>query len=721
MHGVLPPISGYADRISARPSEEIAFKVSVPSAGTYHADLVRIVNADPNPAGTGVQLTRISCDIEGEHPGQHQSVQIGSWMEAPPTPVLGGERIVLHMDVEPWRPAARSECLAHFDSEAGGWSVHLRAEALELRYSNEAGDAVLALPFAFERRQWLHITAGIDRIRGRICLRVQPYGMRLSARIEHEAAPAPITGPVSMSLAAQRRDGLAVDHFNGKLAAVGITATWPADGLAPDDWLARWDFSQNMRRQSVVDLGPHALTARLHNMPARGMKGPRWTGRVHQWSQDPSQYDAIHFHEDDLSDAGWETSLTLRVPEGLRSGAYGLRLRSGAYEDIVPFYVRPAPGAPTARLCFLASTFTYQVYGNFARGNLDAALRARMAEWDAAAHTPDDYPVLGRSCYDMHPDGSGHMFASMARPVLTFRPGFLAIFDRLGSGVRHFAGDGHVMAWLEARGIAYDVLTDHDLHHEGRECLAPYKAVITSSHPEYHTHETLEALGGYLDHGGNLIYPGGNGFYWRIAQSEEYPDVVELRRSEGGIRTWAAEPGEYYHAFDAGLGGLWRRIGRTPQSLTGVGFTAQGKFVGTGYERLAASHDPAVAWIFEGVNEAPLGCYGFSGGGAAGYELDRSDRDLGTPANAVVLARSLPPRPDGHMEPALEELLSHTRTASGLSREELLRAHMIYFNHPGGGAVFSAGSITFCGSLPWNNFQNGISRLLENVTRRLCA
>ncbi len=65
--------------------------------------------------------------------------------------------------------------------------------------------------------------------------------------------------------------------------------------------------------------------------------------------------------------------------------------------------------------------------------------------------------------------------------------------------------------------------------------------------------------------------------------------------------------------------------------------------------------------------------------------------------------------------------MTEVARASGLSREELLRAHMIYFNHPGGGAVFSAGSITFCGSLPWNNFQNGISRLLENVTRRLCA
>ena len=45
------------------------------------------------------------------------------------------------------------------------------------------------------------------------------------------------------------------------------------------------------------------------------------------------------------------------------------------------------------------------------------------------------------------------------------------------------------------------------------------------------------------------MYLGGNGFYWRIAFDPELPHVIEVRRAEGGIRTWAAEPGEYYHSF----------------------------------------------------------------------------------------------------------------------------------------------------------------------------
>ena len=37
---------------------------------------------------------------------------------------------------------------------------------------------------------------------------------------------------------------------------------------------------------------------------------------------------------------------------------------------------------------------------------------------------------------------------------------------------------------------------------------------------------------------------------------------------------------------------------------------------------------------------------------------------------------------------------------------------------PAGGAVFSTGSITFCGSLPHNGYDNSISKILANVLDR---
>ena len=49
------PLSGYADRLSARPGESLDIKVSSLSQQPYQASLVRVRYADPNPEGPGVK------------------------------------------------------------------------------------------------------------------------------------------------------------------------------------------------------------------------------------------------------------------------------------------------------------------------------------------------------------------------------------------------------------------------------------------------------------------------------------------------------------------------------------------------------------------------------------------------------------------------------------------------------------------------------------------
>jgi len=99
--------------------------------------------------------------------------------------------------------------------------------------------------------------------------------------------------------------------------------------------------------------------------------------------------------------------------------------------------------------------------------------------------------------------------------------------------------------------------------------------------------------------------------------------------------------------------------------------------------------------------------------------MDRADKTLGTPENAVILARSEDPPASFVTVP--EELLSHLHTVSGEPPNELKRAEIVYFDTPSGGAVFSVGSITFCGSLWRDGFEGPVSRLLENVVRRFSA
>ncbi|GAW34464.1 N,N-dimethylformamidase beta subunit [Roseovarius sp. A-2] len=55
---------------------------------------------------------------------------------------------------------------------------------------------------------------------------------------------------------------------------------------------------------------------------------------------------------------------------------------------------------------------------------------------------------------------------------------------------------------------------------------------------------------------------------------------------------------------------------------------------------------------------------------------------------------------------------------TGGTKEDTKHADLICFDLQRGGSVFSVGSITCCGSLPWNGFDNDVSRLLENCLHR---
>ena len=65
-----------------------------------------------------------------------------------------------------------------------------------------------------------------------------------------------------------------------------------------------------------------------------------------------------------------------------------------------------------------------------------------------------------------------------------------------------------------------------------------------------------------------------------------------------------------------------------------------------------------------------------------------------------------------------EEQLTHLSTWAGEKTENLIRADILFYTTHNGGAVFSVGSITFCGSLPVNNYNNNISKMLFNVIAR---
>ncbi len=110
-----------------------------------------------------------------------------------------------------------------------------------------------------------------------------------------------------------------------------------------------------------------------------------------------------------------------------------------------------------------------------------------------------------------------------------------------------------------------------------------------------------DAFDVYRQRGGRIMYLGGDGWYWRIAYHPQCPGIIELRRTESGVRAWPAAPGEYYQNFDRRQGGLWSRLGRPPKALVGVGFAAQGFDISSYYRRLPDSYKPEVQFVFDGV------------------------------------------------------------------------------------------------------------------------
>jgi len=697
------PLLGYVDQLSGHAGDVLNFKVSSSSATKFTATLHRSISADPNPVGIGI----VEEDAGEYFPAQafasrRQAFFPGSYglaeeeVSAPSsTTVVFSASVFPTLKCDhPQTVLGLGDCVLYLDE--------IRVPCIRV------GESIVSTGTALKLRHWYRIEAtfstdGIEVIcqpLERNVLQAQPLRRSLHCATQYRLQGLPC-------VAAALYQGRATNLFNGKIEAPSITVNGSA--------LCAWDFSENIQGTIVPAVtGPNL---KLINFPTRAVTSSQWDGSEMNWTHKPEHYAAIHFHEDDIYDFCWETDFSFTVPDNMPSGVYVMRLNCEEHADAIPFFITAKPGQPQAKLCVLVSTFTYSIYGNNARIDFHPEWIERINDWNAYPHNPAEYPHYGLSTYNYHSDGSGICHASHRRPLFNLRPGYLTFGNTTCSGLRHFQADSHLISWLHNEGIEYDVVTDQDLHIHGSAAIAGYKVVTTGSHPEYHTAETLDALQEYRDTGGHLNYLGGNGFYWRIAVHKENDSMLEIRRAEDGLRAWAAEPGEYYNAFDGQYGGLWRRNGRAPQMLVGVGFVAQGNFIGDPYKRVCT--DPTYDWIFDGIDDDIIGDFGFSGNGAAGYELDRMDQWIGTPDNAVLLARSVTAENGFMLVP--EEQLTHLANLSGKSEVDTKHADMVWIDYPGGGSVFATGSITFCGSLGWNNFDNNVSQLLRNVLGKVLS
>jgi N,N-dimethylformamidase len=741
---------GYAQPCVAYPGGTVDVKVSS-TLPEFTAEVVRL----------GLQAEPAVPPVGGRFPGQYQGLLSGSYLVAD---LNGAEPAPAGQTATLWfRPSWLSgpQCLMAGQAGDGSWELGIgedRRVSVAVRPGPDAPSRGHCAGPVLETGHWYFAAASWDG-EGRVTLVVLPRtpgsavlpagsGLPADAGPHDLGVPCPAAELISVGAAVrgpgpERCFNGKIDTprlFSGALGAASLAA------LAADAPAARvgglrheWRFGPDASRPPfrVRDTGPGRCDGTLVNSPALGVTGRNWTPGTESFVVRPQEYQAAYFHEDDLTDAGWETSLSFQVPAEWPSGAYGIRLRAGGHEDVVPLIVSAAPGRAAAGqphpgpgrpggnhsgrpradrplAAVLLPTFSYLAYAN------------EHASWEHPISSAGDasaLPVTDRdrfmashrllSLYDLHPDGTGCCLSSWRRPVLNMRPGYHLPLIR---GPHQFSADLELLHWLEQRQIEVDVLTDDDLHTRGAAALSPYRVVLTGSHPEYYSTQMLDGLDGYLAAGGRLMYLGGNGFYWVTTAPEDDPFLIEVRRGQAGTRVWESAPGEWHQAMTTERGGLWRHRGRSPQSLAGVGFTAQGFDASLPYRIVAGPGEERVSFILEGIDPgAPLGGSGSVLGGPAGFEIDRADPALGTPPDAVVVASA---REFSHAYQGAVEDVTTADSGQGGPDSALVRSDVVFFETSAGGAVFSVGSIAWCGALRQGGAETPVGRMTGNVLTR---
>lgn len=738
-------IVGYLDRWSARPGDRVSVHLGSSVPVDARMDLVRLGRGAERAEAQGIVCEPVATLAPQSVRLAPRATDPGSCAE-----VMGLSRLPLAQGclallVQPWWvPGSREQVVLALGGACCGVKVLIdEAGEVALQVGSVLGSTGHRVP----GRRWTLLM--LNWSAQTVELQLTDLTADRSASVSLLAAQWPETahpliGADHLTLAgAPMPDGSRGLHFDGRLErplwwpepqtlAVVRAALLEGQGL-PAGALAGWDFSPGPAGEAtdelVADLGPHGLVARLFQGPGRAVRGARWSGRFFDWHQAPTEYAAVHFHRDDLLDAGWPPDAVIDLPEGLPSGAYAVRVQA---QEVVagdltgglcqlPLFVRAGPDQLAAQpeaVALVFPTFTYLAYGNdrcALHGHNPEVLADRAIALEPTDVLLSQHPEWGLSLYDTHADGSGVGMASRRRPLLNLQPDQRAWQAGEGSGRWNYPGDLLLVEWLEREGIAWHALTDEDLHAGGAQVLAPYRVVLTGNHPEYATPALVKAYREHLARGARLMYLGGNGFYWKVACHPHQAGVIELRRAEDGNRSWAEEPGEYFHAFDGEYGGLWRRSGLAPQAWLGVGYSGQGFRRSTGFRRAEGATRPAASFVFEGVQGQVFGLGGCIGGGCAGIEVDRRDEALGSDPEGWWLATSLPL--DGTYLVANEEMLVSRPTLTA-PFSPMLRADVVLQPLAAGGAVFSTGSIAWIGGLADPGGDAAVQRITLNVLRR---
>jgi hypothetical protein len=355
-----------------------------------------------------------------------------------------------------------------------------------------------------------------------------------------------------------------------------------------------------------------------------------------------------------------------------RSGLYYFHAKTASGSAFsFPWIV--APASPSAPVAVLASNLTWNAYNNFGG-------RSNYIHPDRLPPTPtvNARQELKRYADPHHRHYDTDVYAPLSfdrpEPINQINEEEQATDPIEGRAACHLApAEWRLLAWLEREGFAYDYYAESQLD-SGVLDLDAYLVLILSTHPEYWTRGMYDRAKAWVfERGGRLMYLGGNGLNCEVELPN--PSTMVCKNGGGGLLPPGRE--SRFH-----LGG------ESEASLLGVGFTDAGIMTAAPYQVVSDSH-----WVFSGTGLRNGHLFGRRSlhmrceGGASGHETDK--RSPSSPGNVQVLAKGVNPDNGG--------------------------AEMSYFETQSGGAVFSAGSITYTSCLL---VDDDLSQLSANVLAR---
>ena len=368
---------------------------------------------------------------------------------------------------------------------------------------------------------------------------------------------------------------------------------------------------------------------------------------------------------------------TIVAPD--RSGLYYLHATSKSGKSFnFPWIV--APSIPTCNVAVLASDINWNAYNSFGgRSNYI------HASGFPATPTINSRLELKRYVYADHMTYSTEQYA----PLSLDRPdpyNHIPNSEELDSPIQgrqgcHLASaEWRFLGWMEREGFEYDYYSETQLHFDVVP-LDEYDVLVISVHPEYWSVKMFEQLKKWVhEDGGKLIYLGGNGLDCEAEFIDDHRIIYQNTK-------WSHTGQNYAESGEPQESRMHRRH-ESQAGLLGQVFSWPGAMTAAPYEVINPSH-----WCFSDTGLGRGDLFGTESlhqrvpGGASGHETDKISPF--SPGNTELLAKGLNQDDGG--------------------------AHMVYYNVPSGGEVFSVGSIC------WNAcvvVDDNISTITANVLRR---